>query len=474
MLSAKGKIMADIKGNLRHMTGWLLIATIVYAPWAYGCTRPATILGLDGLMGAVILCWLLALLAGRKAPVCPALMLGCVGWLLLQGWTMAFHERFLYSPETQMFHRNPAAIPFLPGSVDAKMVFQAMLRYTGLLGILIISADLMEDVRWRMRVFYAFALTGLSIVLLGLIQKVGGAKMVFWEAGRVSYTFFATYVYHGNAGAYLNLVLPFLIGATVMALRNQEGEKAWGFWVPGTMLCIISAFVNISKGAMVIAILILGLSAWGFASLGGRAILAFMKRHRVVPLAAGFAIILPIAIFFSSGTLRARWLQFFQQVGWDYPRYLTAKTCVQIIPQSGPFGFGPGTFEEIFPHYTNYLGNKIAGLWQYAHQDYLQMTIEWGWIGAVALGILLLGGMGIAIRQLFERKADASSQDKIALFCTVLALGGITLHAVIDFPLEIASLQFYVVIMLGICWNSPRWLRTRLKAKRRELLVTSV
>jgi len=32
-----------------------------------------------------------------------------------------------------------------------------------------------------------------------------------------------------------------------------------------------------------------------------------------------------------------------------------------------------------FPHYTAYLNGAVDGIWVYAHEDYLQAIVEWGY-----------------------------------------------------------------------------------------------
>lgn len=436
---------------------WLLLILLVYAPLAYGCTDAESIHRLEIGIGVVLGLWLVSSVAFRRLPRVHPVCAGCLALILLQGWWMTFNAHFRYSDESALFLSQASPVSWLPGAVDRATAGAMMIRLTCLAGVTCFVSDLAARSEWRNRIWWTVGLTGGAFVLLALLQRVTDAPSIFWGNVPTTSSSFGTFIYHGNAGSFINLVLPWIAGLAVIAITEPAAHGARALWLSSLFLCVAGAFVNVSRAGAAVTGLLLGI----FLFFEGRRLAdrVWLPEARVLLTYVGAVIVFlgGLVMFAGWESPSQKWALLQSQLNSENPRLLALQACWRMIADAGIWGLGPGTFAIAFPHYTQFLGDSIAGTWRYAHQDYAQMVIEWGWVGTLAPALLFLGGIHrcFAVPRRGDRKLPEN--DRLLSFCIGLALVGVALHALVDFPLQITSLQFYVAVYLGLAWG-PDWL----------------
>lgn len=428
---------------------WLLLAALVYAPLAFGSTRPEFKSPLVFALLTVFALFLAGNFFLRRLHRLPWPALALPLGLLAYGWFMVGNARQEFDPNIFRFFDRGPLFPGLPGAVDRATALPSMFMLTGILGAFWVAGDACRNPRWQNRFWLTICLAGLAVILLGL-----GARLTGLDRTELK-TAFGTYPYHGNAGAFINLVLPFIAYRALAALRETANAGARSFWCLAALITAAAGFVNVSKaGAAITALLLAAMGLEQFLSATAH------RNRRRLPgalLIGGFALVLLAVLGWAFGLDRAwvRWTELAVQITPDNTRLLVSEAIWRnAVPVSSWWGFGPGTFQITFPFFCADLGPEIKGIWRYAHQDYLQTLMEWGWAGASLWALLIFGGLtrGGLVAWKSSHSAKNFQQNLLgkAAFFSVL---GVSLHALVDFPLQIASLQLYAAIGAGFLWG---------------------
>jgi hypothetical protein len=436
---------------LQSSAGWWLAALLVLAPWAYGTTIPETKMWLAEALCALGPVFVTSLILRRRSPridwLSALLSFGILGY----GWWMTWNAKLVYDPRLFYFHPGSPPVAWLPGSVDQKTSAAQMLLITGLFCAFWVVSDLSFHDRWRRRFWLVISLTGVSIVILGLIQRATAAPGIFWRSDLdCGSTFFATYRYHGNAGAFINIILPFLAAECISAFRRRASDLWKAFWVAAFLLILVSAWVNVSRAATLISVCLTAVFCiWRLYEI---------TRGRRYRFSTGQLVVVGIIVV-AGGWLLVQGIGF----GEAYKQWTSGDSIVnngrfavydtiehRILPGSGWWGVGPDTFSLIFPFFTNASERPIFGYWAQAHQDYLQTLVEWGFCGA-ALWFLLFSNSAIRASSAFWRRRKTwDGRTRAFTVACFLALGSVLVHATVDFPMQIASLQLYTSVILGL------------------------
>ena len=412
------------------------------------------------LLVALVL-WGAELISSRRRPDVPPFLVAVTGALVCVGSWMALNARSIYDSEFSLFVPLRNFAPFLTGSVDYANSAAWMLRGALLLGTILFISDLSQSSRWLLRLWYAIGLVGGSIAFLGLLQKATGAQMIFWqpppppEYGVT--TFFATYFYHGNAGAFLNLVWPLSAGLVIRAFTSRSKPGMRAIWTIVFVVTIAGVLANTSRMAQVVALVLLVLISVHF---GPGLLRRLPGAQKNVAIAGALALVLALIAVAQATHLEqplSRWQSVSDQIPAD-ARWHASRVALSALPYAGLFGFGPGTFRVVFPGYNIGSGHAVPGSWRFLHEDYLQTVLEWGWLGSCLWALLFFGGLTVGIFS-YRRNAtrDWMPRRRVMQPLAIIALTGVATHALVDFPFQIESIQLYVATYLGVCWGSRLW-----------------
>ncbi|SRR6266487_1381436 len=444
---------------LRDAARWIFFVALIYAPWAYGGTTPVSIQITNCLLLASVIPWMIELVISRRRPAVPRLLLFLALILIGIGGWMAFNAKSIYDSDFEAFVPLRNFPPHFIGSVDYAISVAWMLRGGLLLCAILLVVDLSQDDRWLLRLWYMIGLIAGSLAFLGLVQKATGASMIFWQTGPSveMKTFFATYYYHANAGAFFNLVWPLTAGLALRAFAIPSSPAIRAMWLSVFVLNLVAVFANTSRMSQFVALLLLIALAVQFGPGLLRQLSTVEKNIALAGVVAVFMTLFAVGQASHLDQALERWRTLSQTVPSD-ARWLAARVAIRALPDIGFFGFGPGTFRVVFPFYNEISSAPVAGFWRFLHEDYLQTAMEWGWLGSGLWALLFFGAMGIAVRS--YRKSIARGWTPRRRFLqpfVIVALVGVALHALVDFPLQIASIQLYVATYVGLCWGSAGW-----------------
>ena len=453
---------------VRDAARWIFLAALIYAPWAYGGTTSTSIQIINWLLLLAFILWIVELLVRWRRPRFPRLLLFLTCALITIGGWMALNAISIYDSDFYVFVPLRNFASHLTGSVDYAISAAWMLRGALLLCAILFVVDVSQSSRWLLRLWYTIGLAGGTIAFVGLLQKATGAQMIFWQTAPVwgAKTFFATYYYHGNAGAYLNLVWPLTAGLAVRAFTKPSHPGMRALWVSVLILTLAAVLANTSRMAQLIALLLLIALC---VQLGPALLRKVSHGEKNIALAGVIAILLTLFALGQATHLEQplnRWQSVTKRISSD-ARWQASRVAIGALRDVGFFGLGPGTFRVVFPSYNNVANKPAPGTWRFLHEDYLQTVLEWGWVGSSVWALLFVGGIAIGIRSFKKSAAHGwAPRRRLLQPFVIAALIGVALHGLVDFPFQIASIQLYVATYLGLCWGSSVWQGGGAKGRR--------
>jgi O-antigen ligase len=118
-----------------------------------------------------------------------------------------------------------------------------------------------------------------------------------------------------------------------------------------------------------------------------------------------------------------------------------------LVPQRPWLGHGGGSYRLAFQPVKPQ--SVYAGLWDHAHNDYVQVAVDTG-----IVGVLLWMGIGLATAvQGWRLMGDRQSRlNRGVGVGAVMALSTIGLHSMVDFNLHIPANAMTFAVLLALAW----------------------
>jgi hypothetical protein len=243
-------------------------------------------------------------------------------------------------------------------------------------------------------------------------------------------------------------------------------------WIGLFIVTIAGVLANTSRMAQLVAVVLMLTICLQF---GPALVRKLSGSRKSIALAGGLAILLALIALAQAVHLEQplnRWQTETQRISGD-ARWQAFRVAMGAVPDARLCGFGPGTFRVVFPGYNIGSANQAPGSWRFLHDDYMQTVLEWGSLGSSFWALLFFGGIAIGIRSFHRRGRAWMPRRRLLQPLVVIALLGVAVHALVDFPLQIESIQLYVATYLGICWGSALWRNSRSASHSQNSFVRS-
>jgi len=289
------------------------------------------------------------------------------------------------------------------------------------------------------------AVNGALLAGLGMLELWTGTREMFWvydpHPMYDAATFFSSFIYAGHAAAWLTLALGAAAARLDAAWRAQPravlGRGVWTL-VFATLLAVIGEiqrpdFWVLACGGMVA---VLGAMWVGRLGRAGRKTVALLVG---VPTVA-FGVIMLVALFVAvwswhAGADSTLDIKVNPRDASLPVRYAIAKESANMIAATPVWGWGPGSFRFVAPHYLRHNPwftepddpQILRFSVNYAHCDWVQLVAEWGAVGAS----LFVGILAWWAWRVWSWRRLLPPESWLILAAVVMVLIG----AIVDFPL---------------------------------------
>jgi O-antigen ligase len=314
----------------------------------------------------------------------------------------------------------------------------------------------------------------ITIVASGVFQALYGAFELLLGVEQslvfkldISNSATGTFVYRNHYANLLMMCAAAGIGLLVTSLQKDMNSSPKDFLRSfATSMLSSKALIRISVAIMVIGLVMSRSRMGNTAFFVAMTIVGFSALYLIKNRSRGLTILV-ISMFIIDLFIVSAYF------GLDKVQERLAATSLQqesrdevvrdAIPMIFDFpliGSGGGSFYSAFPKYQ---AAEVHSFYDHAHNDYLQMAIEFGLLAFFIMGAMMIFALYKSVRPMRRRQ---NSIFKGTSFACSMVMIGMLIHMSVDFPLQGFANACYFVVFLALAMviNS---LKLRRSSKRR-------
>ena len=372
-------------------------------------------------------------------------------WLL---W-LSPHSFSIY----QLAYQDAELPAWLSLSVDwyaSSMSLQKTFAYLGLFALTLLLVRERHQFRWLAWVLVTSAVFqatyGTLMVVTGWEYGFGAPKTAFFKLATgtfVARAHFANYLaICGSVGIALMLILS---GKSTPNSRQQR----WRELIDWAM----SNKIRLRLGLVIIAIgLVMSRSRMGntafFVSLTAVGILCLiLSRERSKPLA-----FLVVSILALDMVVVGSFVGIDQVVSRIEQTTATTEHRDEVAEDSLVYwqdffwlGSGGGSYYATYPRYKD---DTVGGYYDHAHNDYLEISTEFGLIGLLLFGAVVSVTFWRSMTT-YRRSRDRHIQG--VCFAVLMAISILLIHSTVDFNLQMPANASLICVVLALGWVAFYW-----------------
>lgn len=278
---------------------------------------------------------------------------------------------------------------------------------------------------------------GTLVAAYALIQWVSNSNRVLWMTQPPQYFKRAggTFVNPNHLAGFLSLILPLAISQVFV---GRGGALLKVLYTYASLMMLGAVGVTMSRGGwMAVGVGLVSLLGW----------LAWRRWELRIPVAITAAVLLLGGWNFLERSEKAR--ARIENVNRDgnidsgQGRGVIWGPAWAMWKDHAWLGVGPGQFDVRFPQYRG-PRNQTSPVW--VHNDYLNLLVDYGVVGAVlAAAVLAAFGWGVVRSLKYVERGSGDlgtrSSNRTAFYLgSTVGLGSLALHVVVDFDLHIPAI----------------------------------